>query len=158
MADLSNALFDINNEYRKRITRVLGHLTLLEGMIRTNSGAEPGLRAALRRMRATLEAVSADHSQWRHAYFYRQATDSQQRMVAEPREVQRALRAFSQMLGQHLTDFDLILDTLDTLPRPDPSLTRVLKNQDLWLLCREGIEGLARYDQYAQSRLPHRMR
>ncbi|MBN1966783.1 MAG: hypothetical protein JW910_19175 [Anaerolineae bacterium] len=159
MPDLSDALWDINNEYRKRITQAKGYLTLLEAVIGAH-GADPGVRAALRHLRATLDAVDADHSTWRHTYFYRahNPLPDYPRMVSRPSDVQRALRTFSQMLGQHLRRFDSIVQAMDALPRPDPALTRVIKGNDLWQLCRDEIEQLATYDHYAQGRLPRRVR
>ena len=128
MANLSEALWDINNEYRKRLSLLMGHMRLLEQIIKIKSGSEPGLRAAIRRVRATLEEIDADHHDWRHTYFYREPEDGRKRrMVVDPDAVQLALRTFSGMLSEHLNHFDTIAQTMADLPRPDPSLTRVIK-------------------------------
>ncbi|GEM_PF-1887741 len=161
MASPSEALWEINNEYRKRLSQLMGHMKLLEQLLQMHGGTDPGLRAAIRRIRATLEEIDVDHHEWRHTYFYRLPEGQhKRRMVSTPVAVRLALTTFDRMLQTHLEHFDAIAQTLDSLPRPDPSLTRVIKGNDLWELCMAGAESLVTYDRFMREQLsgiPHRL-
>jgi hypothetical protein len=159
MSATGDALWEINNEYRKRLSLLMGHMKLLEQLLKMQGNAEPALRAAIRRVRATLEDVDADHHEWRHRYFYRYDPGAEKRrMVGDDESIMKALRTFSVMLSRHLNYFDTIIETLDDLPRPDPTLTRVIKGGDLWAMCRDETESLATYDQFVNEQFSHRDR
>ncbi len=150
----NEALWEINNEYRKRLSLLMGHMKLLEHLLHMQGNVEPALQAAIRRVRVTLEDIDADHHEWRHAYYY-QVPDGghKRRMVSHPQAVQLALQTFSAMLSEHLAALNAIAATVRGLPRPAPSLTRVIKGGDLWQMCLEGLESLATYDQFVRDEL-----
>ncbi len=159
MTSSTEALWEINNEYRKRLSLLMGHMKLLEELLKVQGSADPALRAAIRRARATLEEIDADHHEWRHTFYYQQPEDQQKRrMVTDPAAVRRALQTFQGMLGEHLAQYAAIAQTLAALPRPDPALTRVIRHNDLWEMCVEGIQGLAAYDRFVQEQLSGRPR
>ncbi len=151
MAVSPDVLWEINNEYRKRLSLLMGHMNLLEQILKAQGSAQPALRAAIRRIRATLEEIDADHHNWRHAHFYRLDENGDRRMVTEPDAVLRALETFLALLDRHLGHFRLIAEALADLPRPDPALTRVIRGGDLWQMCLEELEALATYDQFVEE-------
>lgn len=154
MSGWVDALWEINNEYRKRLSLLMGHMKLLEQLLLMQDHAEPALRAAVRHIRATLEDIDADHHEWRHTYFYRLPEDAEKRrMVTDPAAVRGALETFSKMLSAHLRHYDDISGALNDLPRPDPSLTRVIRGNDLWQMCLDGVESLASYDAFVHDQL-----
>ncbi len=147
MATASEVLWEINNEYRKRLSLLMGHMQLLEQLLKAQGSAEPALRAAIRRIRAALEDIDADHHNWRHTYYYREtAAMERRRMVDHPAAVQTALETFATMLRGHLPRFADIRATMHALPRPSAALTRVIRGGDLWEMCLEEIEVLAAFD------------
>lgn len=150
--NLHDALWEINNEYRKRLSLLMGHMKLLEQILKAQGNAEPALRAAIRRVRATLEEMDADHHDWRHRYFYQAPEgENRRRMVNTPDAVQIALRTFSAMFSDHLHELDRVHQTMGELPRPDPAMTRVIKGGDLWEMCLDGVESLATYDRFVHD-------
>lgn len=147
MGTASEALWEINNEYRKRLSLLMGHMQLLEQLLKTQGSAEPALRAAIRRIRAALEDIDADHHNWRHTYYYRESADMERRrMVDHPAAVQAALETFAAMLRGHQPQFASIRATMHALPRPPAALTRVIRGGDLWEMCQEEIAALATFD------------
>ncbi|MBN2472733.1 MAG: hypothetical protein JXN59_18565 [Anaerolineae bacterium] len=155
METTSEALWEINNEYRKRLSLLMGHMQLLEQLLRAQGAAEPALRAAIRRIRAALEDIDADHHNWRHTYYYREpAHMDRRRMVDDPAAVLAALETFARMLDGHLQAFSDIRATMRSLPRPPETLTRVIKGGDLWGMCLEEIETLAAFDRFVADRAP----
>ncbi len=154
MGSRSEALWEINNEYRKRLSLLMGHMKLLEELLKMQGSAEPALRATIRRIRATLEEIDADQHEWRHRYFYMQPEgEYKRRMVADPDAVDLALRTFADMFDSHARLFADIALVVRDLPRPDPTLTRVIKGNDLWTMCQEGVADLAAYDRFVQEKL-----
>ncbi len=152
--NLNDALWEINNEYRKRLSLLMGHMKLLEQLLKMQGNAEPALRAAIRRVRATLEEMDADHHDWRHCYFYQAPEgDNRRRMVTSPEAVQLALRTFSAMFSDHLHELDRVTATMADLPRPAPAMTRVIKGSDLWEMCLDGVEALTTYDHFVHDAL-----
>ncbi len=152
MSNPSEALWEINNEYRKRLSQLMSHMKLLEQLLVMQGRAEPGLRAAIRRIRAVLEEIDADHHDWRHTYFYRPPEgEEKRRMVSDPAAVQKALRTFDVMFNGHAQRFEAIAATMSSLPRPDPALTKVIRQSDLWQMCLDGVESLATYAEFMRS-------
>lgn len=158
MTTLSDALWEINNEYRKQLSLLMGHMKLLEELLKMQGNAEPALRAAIRRVRATLEDVDADHHGWRHTYYYQIDGEQRRRMVNGEAKISRALETFSDMFSEHLRDFEMITETMAGLPRPDPALTRVIKGSDLWQMCLDELETLATFDKFVNDRLSGKQR
>ena len=154
MVNLGDALWEINNEYRKQLSLLMGHLKLLEELLRLQGQAEPAVRAAIRRFRAILEDIDADHHDWRHTYFYTRPDGSdKRRMVGEPAAIDQALRTFTQMYRDHALQFKTMQRAFGDLPRPDPALTRVLKGSDLWEMCLTETAALAGYRAFLAQRL-----
>lgn len=148
------ALWELNNEYRKQLSLLMGHMNLLEQLLKMQDNAEPALRAAIRHIRAILEDIDADHHNWRHTHFYQAETGAtRRRMVDTPEAVLKALQIFSIMLGKHLRSFDAIAAMMADLPQPDPTLTRVIKGGDLWEMCLEELETLATFDAFMHETL-----
>lgn len=154
MAGPGDALWEINNEYRKQLTLLMSHMKLLEELLKMQGRAEPALRAAIRRFRAALEEIDADQHEWRHRYFYvKPAGEDRRRMVSDPEAIELALQTFRHMYAGHAPQFNLLARTFEELPRPDPALTRVIKGGDLWLMCQEEVAALADYDRFIQAQL-----
>jgi ribosomal protein S21 len=154
MPGSGDALWEINNEYRKQLTLLMSHMKLLEELLKVQGRAEPGLRAAIRRFRAALEEIDADQHEWRHRYFYmKPAGEDRRRMVSDPAAIELALQTFRQMFAGHAQQYALIAQTFAGLARPDPALTRVIKGGDLWLMCQEEVAELAGYGRFIQAQL-----
>ena len=154
MAGPGDALWEINNEYRKQLSLLMGHLKLLEELLKMQGHAEPALRAAIRRFRGALEEIDADQHDWRHRYFYmKPAGEDRRRMVADRAAIDLALQTFRHMYAGHARQYAQISQTFASLARPDPALTRVIKGSDLWLMCQEEVAELADYDRFIQAQL-----
>lgn len=152
MATESEALWEINNEYRKRLNLLMGHMKLLEQLLKMQGSAEPAVRAAIRRIRATLEDVDADHHNWRHTYYYQEIAETdRRRMVDDTDAIYTALEVFVEMMVRHLQDFTSVLATMLGLRRPPEEMTRVIKGGDLWAMCLDELESLATFDQFMRG-------
>jgi hypothetical protein len=154
MTTQTDALWEINNEYRKRLSMLMGHMKLLEQMLMMRNNAEPALRATIRFIRSTLEDIDADLHEWRHKYFYvHPGDDGKRRMVSEADNVMHAIKTFIAMLEGHLQQFDSIQAIMAEQHRPNPEYTRVIKGGDLWDMCQYDIDALLRYDQFVNDQL-----
>lgn len=154
MTTASEALWEINNEYRKQLSLLMGHMKLLEQLLQAQGNAEPALRAAIRRIRAALEDIDADHHNWRHTYYYQESNDmDRRRMVNQSAAVQIALEIFATMLTDHKQTFASLQATMLRLPRPAEALTRVIKGADLWEMCMAEIADLATFDRFVNSQV-----
>ncbi|MFC1959757.1 hypothetical protein ACFLYO_03500 [Chloroflexota bacterium] len=150
----AEALWEINNEYRKRLSLLMGHMNLLEQILKMQDNAEPALRAAIRHIRATLEDIDADHHNWRHTHFYQPEEGSaRRRMVDADAAIMKALQTFTVTLSSHLRHFDAIAETMAAMPQPDPALTRVIKGGNLWDMCLNELEALAAFDVFVHDML-----
>lgn len=152
MATQAEALWEINNEYRKRLSLLMGHMKMLEQLLKMQSNAEPALRAAIRRMRATLEDVDADLHNWRHTFYYQESAEAERRRMVDGSDALfTALETFADMMVRHLQEFTRVQATMLGLPRPPEELTRVIKGGDLWGMCLNEMESLATFDQFMRG-------
>ncbi|GAB4575936.1 MAG: hypothetical protein Kow0077_29930 [Anaerolineae bacterium] len=149
MATPAEALWEINNEYRKRLSLLMGHLKLLEQLLIQQPDTGPTLRMVLRNLRAMLEDADADHHTWRHTYYYQAGDDvARRRMVDDPAAVRRALTEFTVMLSQHTPQFVRAYSMFTGLPRPPEHLTRLVKDNDLWAMCLTELQALVFFDRF----------
>lgn len=154
MATESEALWEINNEYRKRLSLLMGHMKLLEQLLKMQSNAEPALRAAIQRIRAMLEDVDADHHNWRHTFYYREVAEMERRRMVDGSDaLYVALETFAEMMVRHLQEYNRIQAIMLGLPRPPEEMTRVIKGGDLWVMCLDEMDSLATFDQFMRGAL-----
>lgn len=151
MDSTAELLWRLNNEYRKRLSKVETYLSLLAQLLLTR---EPvGQAQALELLRYLQEQISTlqdEHRGWRYTYFYE--SGSNKRMVQSEHEVDTALTVFNHMRTRHEQHLRDIAKYIDGVPRPEPTLTHV-ENGDLWLMMQYALHDLTTFvgDPYSVS-------
>lgn len=142
----SDLLWHMNNEYRKRLSKVERYIELLEPLVAARASVSDGdlmtILKSLRIVQQQLTILNEEHRGWRYTYFY--DPNDNKRMVHDAEEVQRALVFFEQMRDAHEQRLRRIYEMLTRLPRPDPDLTYV-PNGDLWDMLYEAFDSLAAF-------------
>lgn len=147
MTTRSELLWASNNEYRKRLSLLMGHFRLLSKILE----AQPQDVGPLPQIWDILEDIDADQHNWRHTYYYREDGLTKRRIVTDPDAIENALFTFSRMMNKHLRHYDALLSLINSIPRPEPTLTRVINDGDLWDMCLEELASLAQFDTFVQE-------
>jgi hypothetical protein len=146
MTASSDLLWWVNNEYRKRLTKVETYLDLLEQLLLAREpytlDGQSATIGTLHYVQEQISSLSEEHRGWRYAYYYESANNK--RMVHSESEINRALAYFSRMRSRHERAVLALYDALSTTPRPDPDLTNVA-NGDLWLMMQYAIDELTEF-------------
>ena len=146
MTASSDLLWWVNNEYRKRLSKVETYLDLLEQLLLAREpytlDGQTDTLSTLHYVQEQILSLSEEHRGWRYAYYYLSADNK--RMVHAESDINRALAYFSRMRSRHERAVHALYDALSTAPRPDPNLTNVA-NGDLWLMMQYAINDLTEF-------------
>lgn len=143
MDSAADLLWRMNNEYRKRLSKVETYLSLLAQLMLVRD--QVGQAAAfeiLRHLQEQIAALQEEHRGWRYRYFYESGSDK--RMVQSEHDIHVALKYFNHMRARHEHYLRELLALIDQSPRPEPSLTHV-ENGDLWLMMQYALHDLTAF-------------
>jgi len=142
----SQRLWWLNYEYRTRLSRAEKCLSLLENLVLARGAGYdddiPLVLQGLYDLRQQLVRLHKEHRDWRYTYYYQ--SPLRKRMVADERDIYRALMQFRRMRGRHERALSEVLDGLSSLPRPIPALTYV-PSGDLWQHAENALADLSRF-------------
>lgn len=146
----ADVLWRANNEYRRRLAQVATYLNLLEQLVLQDSLGQAHTLAALRHALEEVEAMIAEHRDWRYRYYYESANT--RRMVQDTDAVHQALARFSRMRARHDRRLARLRALLDQLPPPHPQVTQVATGSDLWAMAQFALNDLGRFDDFLRER------
>lgn len=146
----ADALWRANNEYRRRLAQATTCLNLLEQLVLQDSLCPAHTLATLRHALEEIEAMTAEHRDWRRRYYY-QSADTR-RMVQDTDAVYQALARFSRMRARHDRRLASLRALLDQLPPPRPQVTQVAAGSDLWAMTQSALSDLGRFDDFLRER------
>ncbi len=146
----ADVLWRANSEYRRRLVQVTTYLNLLEQLVLQDSLNQTPTLAALRHALEEVEAMIAEHRDWRYRYYYESA-DSR-RMVQDADAVYQALARFSRMRARHDRRLASLRALLGQLPPPHPQVTQVATGSDLWAMTQFALSELGRFDDFLRER------
>ncbi len=143
MTASGDLLWNLNNEYRHRLSRARKYIDLLEQLLLARHGdAETMVLETLRYAQAQIGALGEEHRGWRYAYFYE--TAEQKRMVQNERDVMRALAHFNRMSSRHRQLLNEIQYALETVQRPNRGFT-IIPGGDLWEMMQYALGDMAEF-------------
>ncbi|MBI5671548.1 MAG: hypothetical protein HZC41_26450 [Chloroflexi bacterium] len=152
MAVANQVLWNINNEYRKRLSQAQTLLNLLEQLLLMQGDArQEHTLAALAYVREQIDLMNEEHRRWRHQFYY-ESLDTR-RMVQDSRAIDRALARFSRMRTDQERRLQDICNLVYDLPRPDTHLTTV-PTGDLWTMTQYALRDLLTFDHYLSEMNP----
>jgi hypothetical protein len=143
----SDLLWQLNGEYRKRLTLAYNTLALLEGHLR-QLNADSSACETLRWAAEQINTAEQEHRQWRHTYYYE--SPESKRMVQDERGVAQALSIFHRLRQRHTEQFGQVSDALGTLDRPPPPQTLSSSGEDLWARAEQAFGDLQRFDDFVR--------
>ncbi len=137
----ADLLWNLNNEYRHRLSKARKYLDLLEQLLLARHGdTETLVLETLRYAQAQVSALGEEHRGWRYAYFYE--TAEQKRMVQSERDIMRALAHFNRMSSRHRQMLYEIQYALAAVQRPNRGFTLV-PGGDLWEMMQYALNDMA---------------
>jgi hypothetical protein len=140
MTGYADLLWHVNNEYRKRLSSAEKYAELLEQLVLAREQTVHALLLdVLRYVREQIHALTQEHRDWRHHYYY--DPNDHKRMVQSDAEIDQALAHFEEMRQPHILVITEITRALNSVQRPDTNLTHVAGG-DLWLLLIQAINDL----------------
>ena len=143
MTTSASLLWQINHQYRQRLSKVRKYLDLLEQLMLARHGeTETPVLETLRYARSQVGALGEEHRGWRYAYFYE--TAEQKRMVHDERDVLRALAHFNRMSNRHRRQLSEVQYALATIERPSSDFTLV-PGGDLWVMMEYALGDVAEF-------------
>ena len=142
----ADALWYVNNEYRKRLTQAGTFLNLLEQIVVSVGGEEgDSVAETLQYVHQQINQLVEEHRLWRYRYYYE--SPETKRMVQDERAILQALSRFNRMRSQHEARLSDLYNILYDMPRPDPGITRV-PSGDLWTMTQYALSDLLGFADY----------
>jgi hypothetical protein len=153
----TDLLWQLNNEYGKRLSRMKAGIELVVRLLVERIGDTEGYEAAdisaIKQMYAVLDyteerinALVDQHRDWRYRYYY-QSTDIK-RIVQDDAEIQQAVARFARMRTQHTRVCKELTMLIDALPRPHTYMTSIA-NGDLWDNMNVALLDLLNFDDFS---------
>lgn len=147
----AETLWRLNQEYGNRLAKARTYYELLDQLVTERGGIadDERLMAVLQYMGAHLNGLKEEYRGWRYTYFYE--TADTKRMVQSESAIRRAISAFARMRTRHEQYLTELFGALDTIRRPDPLITTVPPNGDLWDMTRYALYELLDFGSYAET-------
>jgi hypothetical protein len=149
MPDAAGTLWYINNEYRKRLAQVQTCLGLLEQLLHDIEAYYPETLLALRYGMDEIAALTNDHRNWRHQFYYDASGTG--RMVQSEREINRALSNFHRLRAHHIQRLQTLRGIFYEVARPDLEETIIARGDDLWEKAMIAVEDIASFQDYLEG-------
>jgi hypothetical protein len=141
------ALWRLNNEYRKRLAHAQTCVALLDEILTLYDPYEPALEL-MRYMRDQLAVLTEEHRSWRYECYY--VSPQSKRMVQEERAVSRAVARFNRMRSDHEPRLYALYDLLESTPPPNTTFTRI-PNGNLWQKLADAVHELMSFRDYVNT-------
>jgi hypothetical protein len=156
MIETTDLLWQLNNEYGKRLSRARAGLELVGRLLAERIGDpeiyEVSDSMAIKQMYAVLDYtneridnLSRDHRDWRYRYYY--DSPDTKRIVQTEEAIREALARFSRMRARHERACKELAILLEALPRPHTYMTSV-PHGDLWDNMRASIQDLLNFSDF----------
>lgn len=145
MISAADHLWQINNEYRRLLSKIRKYADLLEQLILTRDD-QNGVQVltAVRYAQRSITRLDEDHRRWRYEYYYE--AGGSKRMVQSNQAVVQALNYFRAMSQPHQQVLEDVYTLLASAARPAASLTHV-PNGDLWTMLQYAVSETAQFIQ-----------